>query len=90
MTILEAMSASTPIVATNVGGIPEVVESGHEGYLVEKSNAEALALAIKKYIDNPELIARHGKNARTKVLNKFNEKHMVQAYLEQYQALVKG
>ena len=59
-------------------------------YLVEKSNAEALALAIKKYIDNPELIARHGKNARTKVLNKFNEKHMVQAYLEQYQALVKG
>ena len=90
MTILEAMSASTPIVATNVGGIPEVVESGHEGYLVEKSNAEALALAIKKYIVNPELIARHGKNARTKVLNKFNEKHMVQAYLEQYQALVKG
>jgi sugar transferase (PEP-CTERM/EpsH1 system associated) len=90
MTILEAMSASTPIVATNVGGIPEVVESGHEGYLVEKSNAEALALAIKKYIVNPELIVKHGKNARAKVLNKFNEKHMVQAYLEQYQALVKG
>ncbi len=90
MTILEAMSASTPIVATNVGGIPEVVESGHEGYLVEKSNAEALALAIKKYIDKPDLIAKHGKNARAKVLNKFNEKHMVQAYIEQYQALVKG
>jgi len=90
MTILEAMSASTPIIATKVGGIPEVVESGHEGYLVEKSNAEALAQAIKIYIVEPELIAKHGKNARAKVLNKFNEKHMVHAYLEQYQALVKG
>ncbi len=90
MTILEAMSASTPIIATNVGGIPEVVENGHQGYLVEKSNAEALAQAIKKYIAQPELIAQHGKNARAKVLSKFNEKHMVQAYLEQYQSLVKG
>ncbi len=90
MTILEAMSASTPIIATSVGGIPEVVESGHEGYLVEKSNAEALAQAIKRYIVNPELIVEHGKNARAKVLQKFNEKQMVQAYLEQYQSLVKG
>lgn len=90
MTILEAMSASTPIVSTAVGGIPEVVDSGHEGYLIENQNAEALAQALMKYIEKPELIAKHGKNARAKVLNKFNEKHMVQAYLEQYQALVKG
>ena len=90
MTILEAMSASTPIVSTAVGGIPEVVDSGSEGFLVENKNAEALAQALMKYIEKPELINQHGKNAREKVLNKFNEKHMVRAYLEQYQALVKG
>lgn len=90
MTILEAMSASTPIVATRVGGIPEVVIDGKEGFLVEKSNAVALSLALKRYIDQPELVKLHGFNAREKVLNNFNEKHMVQAYLTQYQALVKG
>ncbi len=90
MTILEAMSAKTPIVATRVGGIPEVVEDGKEGFLVDKSNALALAQGLLNYINQPELILEHGENARAKVLQKFNEKHMVQAYLEQYKALVKG
>jgi sugar transferase (PEP-CTERM/EpsH1 system associated) len=90
MTILEAMSAKTPIVATRVGGIPEVVEDSKEGFLVDKNNAEALAQGLLNYINQPELILEHGENARAKVLKKFNEKHMVQAYLEQYKALVKG
>ena len=90
MTILEAMSASTPVVSTAVGGIPEVIDDCVDGFLVEKSNPEALAAAMKRYIDNPKLIIEHGHNARNKILNKFNEKHMVQAYLEQYKALVKG
>ncbi len=90
MTILEAMSASTAIVATRVGGVPEVVEEGKEGFLVENRNPEALAQALKQYIEAPELIAKHSENARAKILNKFNEKQMVQAYLEQYQAIVKG
>ena len=90
MTILEAMSAKTPIVATRVGGIPEVVEDSKEGFLVDKSNAAALAQGLLSYIEHPELILEHGENARAKVLKQFNEKHMVQAYLEQYKALVKG
>jgi len=90
MTILEAMSAKTPIVSTRVGGIPEVVEDSKEGFLVDKNDAEALAQALLNYINQPELIIAHGENAREKVLKQFNEKHMVQAYLEQYKALVKG
>jgi sugar transferase (PEP-CTERM/EpsH1 system associated) len=90
MTILEAMSAKTPIVATRVGGIPEVIEEAKEGFLVEKSNAQALAEGLLHYIDQPELILVHGENARAKVLKNFNEKHMVQAYLKQYKALIKG
>jgi len=90
MTILEAMSAKTPIVATRVGGIPEVIEEAKEGYLVDKSNALALATGLLNYINQPELILEHGENARAKVVNKFNEKNMVQAYLEQYKALIKG
>jgi sugar transferase (PEP-CTERM/EpsH1 system associated) len=90
MTILEAMSAKTPVVSTSVGGIPEVITNGVEGYLVEKSNSRALANALKRYIQNPELIIEHGENARNKVLNNFNEINMVNAYLQQYKLLVKG
>jgi len=89
MTILEAMSARIPIVSTNVGGIPEVVTDGVEGYLVEKSNPDALASALKKYILQPELIALHGENARNKILSNFDEKNMINAYLCLYKALVK-
>ncbi|MCJ8292843.1 MAG: TIGR03088 family PEP-CTERM/XrtA system glycosyltransferase [Colwellia sp.] len=90
MTILEAMSGKTPIVATRVGGIPEVIDDAKEGFLVEKSNPAALAKGLLRYINQPELIVEHGDNARAKVLKKFNEKYMVQAYLQQYKALVKG
>lgn len=90
MTILEAMSAKTPVVSTNVGGIPEVITDGVEGYLVEKSNPKALAKALKRYILQPELIIEHGENARNKVLTNFNEINMVNAYLQQYKTLVKG
>lgn len=90
MTILEAMSAKTPVVSTNVGGIPEVITDGMEGFLVDKSNPEALANAMKRYIKQPELIIEHGENARSKVLTNFNEINMVNAYLQQYKALVKG
>ncbi|WP_019028747.1 TIGR03088 family PEP-CTERM/XrtA system glycosyltransferase [Colwellia piezophila] len=90
MTILEAMSAKTAVVSTRVGGVPEVITDGQEGFLVEKSNPIALAKTLLHYIEHPELIAKHGEQARKKILEKFNEKKMVQAYLEQYQALVKG
>ncbi|TPH13286.1 TIGR03088 family PEP-CTERM/XrtA system glycosyltransferase [Litorilituus lipolyticus] len=88
MTILEAMSGKTAVVSTAVGGIPEVITDGVEGFLVEKSNPEALASAIKKYLDEPELIAKHGEKGRERILNHFNEKNMVQAYLNEYNALI--
>lgn len=90
MTILEAMSAKTAVVSTRVGGVPEVITDGQEGFLVERSNPVALAKALQHYIEHPEFIVIHGEQAREKVLKKFNEKHMVQAYLQHYKALVKG
>lgn len=53
-TIMEAMSCGLPIVATNVGGIPEIVFNDVNGYLVEPDNPEELALALKKLIDNKQ------------------------------------
>lgn len=55
VSILEAMSAGTPVVATNVGGIPDVVEDGVTGLLVEPRNPVTLGKALKRLLDDPAL-----------------------------------
>ncbi|WP_286270965.1 glycosyltransferase [Thalassotalea hakodatensis] len=88
MTILEAMSASTAIIATEVGGIPQVIEQHKEGVLVEKQDAIALAQAMAFYLKNVEKAKEHGKQARDKVLNSYNEQRMVKDYLACYEQLL--
>ena len=66
MSILEAMSAGLPIVSTCVGGIPEAVTDGAEGYLVETGNPEALSEAICKLVDDADLRRMMGANSRAK------------------------
>lgn len=62
--ILEAMAASLPIVATEVGGIPELVTSGENGILVAPANPGALAEAIGRLADNPVQALRMGQRGR--------------------------
>jgi len=65
--ILEAMAAGLPIVTTNVGGIPEAIKNGQEGLLVPPKDPPALAAAIKKLLDNPDLARQLGRAAQKKV-----------------------
>jgi glycosyltransferase involved in cell wall biosynthesis len=73
--ILEAMTAGLPVVASRVGGIPEIVNENETGFLVEPANSEALAQAIIKLIDDKELRVRMGDLAKAKV-KKFSSKEM--------------
>lgn len=68
---LEAMSTGLPIIVTNVGGLPDLVEHGYNGYLVEQENPESLARTLDKLLDRNE-IDRMGKNAREKALKEFS------------------
>jgi len=63
ISILEAMSYSHPVISTPVGGIPEVVETEVNGVIVTPGNDEEIFAAIKKYVDNPSLIAVEGKES---------------------------
>ena len=71
---LEAGACHKPVVATRVGGIPEVIEDGMNGYLVEPGDIEALANRVKNLITDPSLRARMGEAGRANVEEKFTER----------------
>lgn len=75
--ILEAMSARLPIIATRVGGIPEMITDGADGLLVESKNSHQLAQAIKKLYEDQELRNELATAAKKTVEEKFTIKKMV-------------
>lgn len=73
ISILEACSYGLPSISTPVGGIPELVADGESGMLVAPGDSQALAAAIGRYIENPDLAAKHGEAARLRALPHFPE-----------------
>jgi len=72
MSMLEAMARGTPVVSTAVGGIPEVIENGVEGFLVEPGDIKALAEAMERLLTDENLWISMSKAARKKVEDKFS------------------
>jgi len=89
LVILEAMSLGIPVIATEVGGIPDVVSDGVSGILVEPKNPVALADAIQKLIKNPDLAEKMGREGRRIFLEKFSESVVWPQYEKFYLSLVK-
>lgn len=84
LVFLEAMNAARPIVATAVGGVPEVVRDGDTGLLVEPDDPEALSAAILRLIDDPALAHRLGQNGRVRLERDFTATAMVRNTLGLY------
>lgn len=84
LTLLEAMAAGLPIVATAVGGNPEVVEHGRTGLLVPHGDPAALATAIGEVLGDPERAAAMGRAGRERVMARFSLDAMVEAHLRLY------
>lgn len=87
-TILEAMASGLPVVATDVGGNSELVREGVTGMLVPRSDPEALAQALRRYIDDPALAAQHGSAGRARVEREFSLDAMMRRYLAVYDDLL--
>lgn len=87
-TILEAMACGLPILATRVGGNPELIETGVTGTLVPRDDAESMAHAMRVYAESAELCRRHGSAARLTVERKFGMAAMVDAYMMIYDKLL--
>lgn len=80
MILLEALSSGTPAVASNVGGVSEIIENGLDGYVVPKEDVEAFKQAIINYYNHRNLIISHGKYAKEKMKQLFDQKIMIQKY----------
>ncbi|MEO6777751.1 MAG: glycosyltransferase [Kofleriaceae bacterium] len=85
LVVPEAMAAGLPIVATAVGGLPDVVDEGETGLLVPVDEG-AFARALGRLIDDRALAARLGVRAREVALGRYSSDRMVEAYLELYAA----
>lgn len=88
LTLLEAMAAGKPVVATAVGGNPEVVEEGKTGLLVSVSDAEQMAQAILRIAHDQNLAESFGTAGRKRVEEKFNLHDMVSDYCRIYNSLI--
>lgn len=84
-TVLEAMACGVPVVGSNVGGIPDMIQDGANGLLVPPNDAGALAHTLKKLILNPQPLETWGRNARTKCERDYSIHQQARNYVQLHQ-----
>jgi glycosyltransferase involved in cell wall biosynthesis len=87
--LIQAMAAGVPVVATAVGGVPEVVIHGQTGILVEAGDSHGLAEGIIKLLKDPELCKRLTEKAKQHVMDKYTIDHMIEKIEALYLELLK-
>jgi len=85
---LDAMAAGLPVVATPVGGVPELIEDGKTGWLVPSRDTEALASRLRFLLCNPELRMSVGAAAHAHVRDHFNAALMTENFARLYDELL--
>ena len=87
-TIIEAMLEGLPVVATTVGGVPELVIDGETGLLCEPGNADALAEALDRLVASPSMRAMMGAAGRIRAAEACDPGRTAKAYLRLYECVV--
>lgn len=87
MALLQAMACGLPVVASRVGGIPEMVRDGVDGVLVDSGDADGLTVALTALTDDPTRRRRLGANARQRVHERFTIGHCACGLLDVYEGV---
>lgn len=87
---LEAMSTGLPVIATNIGALPEIVKNGEHGYIIEPDDTDQLHAALVKLIKNPEMRQQMGKNGVERVSKMFNAERNARRVIELCKEIIQG
>ena len=87
--VLEAMASGLPVIATEVGGLPEVVEHGRTGLLVPSRNADALANALSLLLSDEKIRAAFGREGAKRARHCYSNSRMVREYERIFERLLK-
>jgi glycosyltransferase involved in cell wall biosynthesis len=87
---LEALARGRPVVATSIGGIPDIVDDGESGYLVPIGAPDRLAQQLRVVLEDPELQSQMGSVGRARVLERFTPERHVERLLAVYAAVLRG
>jgi glycosyltransferase involved in cell wall biosynthesis len=82
------MAKGSPIVATDVGGISEILSNNRNGLVAPAADAKALAAAIIKVVDNPDLAVRLGEQAARDCVDKYDPRKIAKQTLDFYSAVI--
>jgi glycosyltransferase involved in cell wall biosynthesis len=88
VTAIESLASGCPVVATRVGGVPDVVEEGVDGFMVEPGDLEAIADRLARLAADPELRARMGAAGRERVLPRYGVERLIDDVDELYRTLL--
>ena len=86
--VLEAMASKKPVVATRVGGVPEIIDDGINGILVEPENPEELAHGILMVLENEDLRKKLVRNGYNTVIERYTWPQIADKYIELYSRLL--
>ena len=89
-TILEAMAAARPVVATRVGGNPELVQEGITGLLIDPKAPTELCVALDSLAADPSRVRRMGNAGRQRVEREFSRARMIENYSQMYETVARG
>jgi glycosyltransferase involved in cell wall biosynthesis len=84
MSVLEAMAAGVPVVASKVGGLPDVIEEGKTGFFCDPLKAASMAAAIEKVLVNPSAAAEVARQAHRRARERFHPQVIARRHLEIY------
>jgi glycosyltransferase involved in cell wall biosynthesis len=90
LAIIEALATARPVVATRVGGVPELVEDGRNGLLVDRGDAAGFARAIRRVLDAPQLAQELGANGLADARERHDLELVVDEWLAYYEELASG
>ena len=81
-TVVESLAVGTPVIASNVGGIPDIFRDGEEGFLIPPEDPSALAFRMATLLQNNELRLQMGKQARARFLDAFETRKVIPAHAD--------